>query len=256
MDERPAPEPGDVERSPGGSPLLRHRERTIPFQPTHGDPDVIDRVGDHIAAKIGEVACVYHEIVSDLVHVDVHIVAPTAERPFHTLVTSGMSEAPMTTPEAARSMRFAELMMRLPADWPLGIESNDAMQKALADERNYWPIRLLKSLARMPHEYDTWLGYGHTIASGDPPEPYVPGVPFQHAILLPSPHLAPDDHVLKVGDRETYFWAIYPLHPDELTFKLNHGADKLWDRMLNAGVSDLLDVKRKSVCRRKWFGLF
>ncbi|MFQ8729788.1 MAG: suppressor of fused domain protein [Enterocloster bolteae] len=24
----------------------------------------------------------------------------------------------------------------------------------------YWPIRLIKYLARFPHEYSTWLGWG------------------------------------------------------------------------------------------------
>ena len=27
----------------------------------------------------------------------------------------------------------------------------------------YWPIRLLKSLARLPIASDTWLGFGHTM---------------------------------------------------------------------------------------------
>ena len=34
--------------------------------------------------------------------------------------------------------------------------------KDLPYER-FWPIQMLKFLARFPHEYKTWLGWGHTI---------------------------------------------------------------------------------------------
>ena len=34
----------------------------------------------------------------------------------------------------------------------------------MKDEKWYWPIRLLKSLARLPIASDTWLGFGHTMA--------------------------------------------------------------------------------------------
>lgn len=47
-------------------------------------------------------------------------------------------------------------MLFLPENWPT---SSDAFK----DDKYYWPIKLLKQLARFPHEYNTWLGYGHTI---------------------------------------------------------------------------------------------
>ena len=33
----------------------------------------------------------------------------------------------------------------------------------MKDERWYWPIGLLKVLARLPISNDTWLGFGHTM---------------------------------------------------------------------------------------------
>ena len=65
---------------------------------------------------------VFHELISDQVHIDLHWVKPTAERPFHTLVTSGMSNLPMTTPPGAEEVRYAELSICLPADWKLSEE--------------------------------------------------------------------------------------------------------------------------------------
>ena len=68
-------------------------------------------------------------------------------------------------PEDAGAETRAELMIALPAEWKLA-------DSQLEDERWYWPIRNLKALARLPHEYETWLGFGHTVPNGDPPEPY------------------------------------------------------------------------------------
>lgn len=91
-------------------------------------------------------------MASDTVHIDVHFVKPSAEFPFIRLVTSGMSDLPMTTPPEVAVPRYIELMMTLPADWKLD-------QSALEDENWYWPIGFLKYFARLPHKYQTWLGW-------------------------------------------------------------------------------------------------
>lgn len=248
--------PGD-ERTRSGQPLYRHRERTMPFQPTHGDGDVIDAISAHIERHVGPVANVFHEIVSDLVHIDVHVVAPTDERPFYTLVTSGMSEAPMTTPPEFADYRFAELAICLPPTWPLGMDATEPSKGPLNDERNYWPIRLLKSTARMPHEYDTWLCEGHTLSNGDPAEPYAPGVAMNGVILLPPVTLGDGFHTLQGDGRTTHFWSLYPLHPDEMQLKLDRGLDALIPGFQRDNVSDILNPTRpSSVRRKKWLGLF
>src|SRR5690606_27736593 len=81
------------------------------------------------------------------------------------LVTSGMSDLPMSVPEDAGCPGFAELMVTLPAGWKLD-------QASFQDENWYWPVRLLKSLARLPHKHATWLGFGHTVPNGHPAGPY------------------------------------------------------------------------------------
>ena len=62
-------------------------------------------------------------MISDLVHIDVHWVQPTPKRPYHTLVTSGMSDKPMTVPAGAEHLRFAELMLCLPPEWQMSMEA-------------------------------------------------------------------------------------------------------------------------------------
>ncbi|MCA8997715.1 MAG: suppressor of fused domain protein [Planctomycetaceae bacterium] len=240
------PETGDVELSPSGSLVYRHEERKIPFQPTMGDSENIELISDHIEEHLGPVAGVLHEIVSDLVHIDIHVVEPTEENPVYRLVTSGMSEAPMNVPEGAEDFRFAELMVTLPGDWPM--EQSD-----WEDEANYWPLRWLKMLARFPHEYDTWLGYGHTIPNGDPPEPFDETTKLCCALLLVSPTVPDEFLTLEVSpEKAIHFYSFIPLYEEEVRFKLDKGVDDLTDRFDKHGIDDMINPQRKNVCSRSW----
>ena len=135
----------------------------------------IDR---HITKTVAPVDSVFHEIVSDDLHIDLHIVQASADRPFHTIVTSGMSELPMITPPDSSEMRYAELCILLEPSWQLS-------QESFADEGWYWPLRLLKTLARYPTENAAWLGYGHTIALANPPEPFATNTTLCAALVIP-----------------------------------------------------------------------
>ncbi len=245
--ELEADEPSDREivgTSPGGSTIYHHQSRTIPFDPATGDPEMIDAISDHIEEHIGEIDSVFHELVSDLVHIDLHLVRANEERPWHTLVTSGMSDAPMTVPEGAEEYRYGELMISLPPDWPLE-------QDVFDQEQIYWPLRLTKQLARMPHEYDTWIGPGHTITNGDPPLPYADNTDFSCALLLP-PILVEEAFLeLEISEeKQIHFYAVVPLYPEEMDYKLQYGTDALLDRFDQYGISEILDIDRPNTCQQ------
>jgi len=235
--------------SPGGSPIMVH-SREKDFTPPQGE-EHIEAIGAHIERHLGPVSGVFHEIISDLVHIDVHVVPATEQFPYLRLVTSGMSDLPMTVPDEvdADVPRYMELMVTLPADWPIS-------QDAFEDERNYWPVRLLKGLARLPHEYDTWLGFGHTIPNGHPSEPYAPGVGFDGAIVLP-PVTPPEDFAeLALEDGKVIsFMTIIPLYPEEMDLKLKKGAEALLDRFDAKNIQDVIEPGRVNVARKR-FGLF
>lgn len=240
------PESGDVELTSSGSPIYRHEPRKIPFDAVVGDSENIERISAHIEEHLGPIENVLHEIVSDLVHIDLHLVAPTEECPAYRLVTSGMSDVPMNVPEGAEECRYAELMITLPEEWPLN-------QEDWEDEANFWPIRWLKMLARFPHEYDTWLGYGHTIPNGDPPEPFADNTSLCCALILVSPNVPEEFLELKVDEEKSiHFYSIVPLYREELQFKLDRGVDDLLDLFDRHGITDLIDPARKNVCRKGW----
>ena len=112
-------------------------------------------IEQHIKNTFGEFENVFHELVSPDIHVDICVVPPSEERDYYTLVTMGMGAHRMNVPEelAEYKLERAELAIALPPDWKLDEES-------LKDERWYWPIGLLKVLARLPISGDTWLGFG------------------------------------------------------------------------------------------------
>ena len=106
-------------------------------------------------------------------------------------------------------------------------------------------------LARLPHEYDTWLWYGHTIPNDDPPEPYAPNTEVCGAILL-TPVLGPDgfDHA-DVAGRQISILAALPIHADEMDLKLERGAEELAELFDKVALSELVDPGRPSVVRRR-----
>jgi hypothetical protein len=235
----------DAEHSAGGSRIYRHGD---PRAPTPCDqPRDWEAIEEHVARHLGPIETVYHELASEYVHLDVLQVPAHAGRPFHMLVTCGMSARAMTVPAGAA--RYTELVLGLPADWPLD-------EEAWRDERHYWPVRTLKQLARLPHAYGTFLAPGHTIPNGDPPEPYAPGTELCCA-LIAAPHTLPAGaEVLDLEDGPVRFYAVVPLHRDEMELKLTGGMDALLDRLYTAQVTEVLNVARPSCLRRKRFGLF
>jgi predicted Zn finger-like uncharacterized protein len=239
--------PDETEVSESGSLILRHAPRDRELELAPGCEEEIEQISAHLEKHLGKVEMVFHEIVSDLVHLDVHWIAPTLERDFHTFVTSGMSDRPMSVPEGADELRYAELLISLPSDWPISME-------AFEDERNYWPIRWLKQLARLPHEYETWLGVGHTVPNGDPPEPFSPDTKLCCWLLMP-PLLVPEEFSPLVTSEEktVHFYAIVPLYNEEVNFKLKRGLEALIDPLSRAEVSELLDLGRKNVCKRRFW---
>jgi suppressor of fused protein SUFU len=238
----------DQEFSASGSPVYRYDNATPKgFVPAFGDEKNIELISAHIEKTVGKADMVFHEIVSDKVHVDVHWVSPTEKFPFHVLVTSGMSDKPMTVPEGLDEYRYAELCILLPANWPLSEES-------FKDENNYWPIRTMKFLARFPHELDTWIGHGHTIPNGADAAPFADNTKFGCVILMPSISLSEDFFKLKVDEnKEIYFYCLYPLYKEEMEYKLTKGFDALIDKFEKYRINDVVDLNRKNTCLKKGF---
>jgi hypothetical protein len=233
-----------TKRSKSGIPVIRH-DTAAPVELVAGDEALVAAVDDHVARHFGPVTHVLHEHMSTYVHVDLHVVMPTSERPAITVVTSGMSERPMANGQ------FAELMLILPPSWPTLDDPE------FSTREGYWPYRLLKELARLPHEYRTALGPGSTVPNGDPPAPYSGNTELCGAMIAPM--LMPNDdgaETIAYDGREIELLAVFPLHADEMRVKLDDGLDRLWELLDEARIMEILHEDRPSCVPKRRRGLF
>ncbi len=244
------------EKTPSGEPIYRHEEsKKKDFEFAIGNEQSIELISNHIEKYVGSIESVFHEIVSDIVHVDIHWVKPSSSFPFHTFVTSGMSDMPMIVPDGYDKYKYAELCILLPSHWDIHYEKFKLMEDIFRDETSYWPIRWLKYIARFPHEYETWLGFGHTIPNGETAEPFASNTMLGCMLIMPSLSLPIEFSDLKVSETKSIkFYCLYPLYKEEMDFKLTKGVDALLDKFDKFGIRDVIDTKRPNCCIKK--GLF
>ena len=257
-----------ITRSPGISLPEEQMTLKIGYEPIKGDPEddscdhsdnddtqdeeefsnpevyteeEMEAVEEHIEQYFGKFENVFHELVSPDIHVDICVVPPSEERDYCTLVTMGMGAHRMNVPEelAEYKLERAELAIALPADWKLD-------QESMKDEKWYWPIRLLKSLARLPIASDTWLGFGHTM---DNKENFAENTKLCAAILTGPQSTEEGGEVCTLpGGEEVNFYQVIPLYRDELDYKMEHDADALLDKM--NGISFVVTPTRQDAITR------
>ena len=223
--------------TPAGE-TLQDEESGVPEVYTEEEMEAIE---GHIQKYFGTFENVFHELVSPDIHVDICMVPPSEERNYYTLVTMGMGAYPMNVPEelAEYKLERAELAIALPGNWKLKPE-------ALKHEQWYWPIRLLKTLARLPIASNTWLGFGHTM---DNEEDFAKHTKLCAAILT-GPQDTEDGSEVCIlpGGQEVNFYQVIPLYRDELEYKLAHDAETLLDKM--DGISFVVDPNRQHAITR------
>ena len=214
-----SPDDGDEDDSDGERP--EDEESGVPEVYTEEEMNAVE---EHIQQYFGKFENVFHELDSPDIHVDICVVPPSEERNYYTLVTMGMGAHRMNVPEelAEYKLERAELAIALPGNWKLKHED-------LKNERWYWPIRLLKTLARLPIASDTWLGFGHTMDNEDD---FAKDTKLC-AAMLTGPQDTEDGSevcILPNGE-EVNFYQVIPLYRDELEYKMEHDADALLDKM-------------------------
>jgi hypothetical protein len=223
---------------------MKYREYFEPSgRPELGEESSLDFLvlSNHIMRWWGYAPEVIHEIVSEYVHVDLSIVPASEDRPYHSVVTTEMSDRPMHTPEGAEGLQYCELAMALPPGWPTRMED-------LCDERHWWPFRELIHTAKFPHMYNTWIWGGHLISDGNPPKPFADNVGFCAAILS-DPVLCPrEGWSLKIReDKEVHFFAFVPIYEAELRYACEKGPEALLEKLDDIHFSGFIQPGRRCV---------
>lgn len=204
----------------------------------------IEEYKKYITSQLGEIECVYTEIVSDEIQIDILVIPPTKENNYYKLVTIGMGAHKMNVPERLKKYQFerAELVLYLPPDW-------DIKSK---EEKYYWPIRQLKTLARLPFQSKSWLGLGHTVSNDAKNSPYADNTKLCSMLLLfafnNSYNMIREYDFRK--NEKINFYQLFPIYEDEL----NHIFNTNWNEFIDlAGDSIVMpiDINRDSFVKKK-----
>lgn len=199
------------------------------------EDDELDAIEEHIKEYYGDFPTVFHEIVSPDIHCDICIVPPNSKRNYYTLLTMGMGAHLMNIPPdlPADENARAELLICLPPDWKVGENG----------EEWFWPIALLKNLARLPINCDTWLGWGHSV---DHQQPFANNTELSGSLLIYPENVedGAETCVLPNGDTVN-FYEVIPLYREEMDFKIDNDTKALLENM--SCVNHVVDISRPNM---------
>lgn len=199
----------------------------------------MDRYEKYIMEQFGDYNEVIHEIVSPDIHLDIIVVPPTESNPYYKLVTMGIGAYKMHVPKELKQdeLERAEPVLYLPPDW--NIKS--------AEENDYWPIRQLKVLGRLPINCKSWLGFGHTVSSDEENTPYADNTKFCSMLLLDAinkDYEKLDFRMETVG--KINFYQAVPLYREELEYKMEHDVSELLDLFDDDDMLPVVNINRKN----------
>ena len=238
------------ETSKGGSPIYEYDALEEPKEfrdPAHTPYE--REISEHMEAAFpGRETRVYHEIASEFIHVDVYVMKAPTKQDFHVIYTTGMSAMPMTLPEELlpeyKDLERAELLLFLPAEWDIltGYETDKDVPESL-----WWPVHLMKYLARFPHEYGTWLGWGHTIPNSAEYAPYDETTKLCGTLLG---SLQEEISVFHTEDgTQINMYVMMPLYREEMEYKLEAGTEALLEKLFKLnGFGMVVFPDRPNVC--------
>ena len=148
----------------------------------------LDRVSSYIEQQYGEFETVGHEMASPDIHCDVVVVPPTEKQPYYKLITMGAGAYKMKVPKGLSGVcDRAEYVVYLPKEWNLKSDK----------EEYWWPIRMLKTVARLPLMTNDWLYIGHTVNLTEDGSPVAANTEFNSCALFVS--VGKDGKVTELG---------------------------------------------------------
>ena len=200
----------------------------------------------HIEKHLGPITATFRREDSDS-PVDLLWLRPSANRPYHTLVTLGLSDRPMDIPDDVANKNAAEraeLMIMLPPEWNISPDN-------LKSEQGYWPIAWLTMLADFARAPGNWLGTGYVFPNGEPMSE-IADTPFSGVLILP-PFVSHAHEACVFHSRDgtrLNLYALIPLYPGEIELKTAQGLDVLLERFDESGInSEVVNIHRKDSSR-------
>ena len=221
------------EKAPDGTNIIHHEKADLKlgFTPgTEGFAEAREAVYERLFG--GEPLSVSHEVVSLIPHIDVYTFKRSqGDRDVYSLVTGGMSDLEMKLPRAADK------------DVPRRVE----LIFYCSEPREEY-IATLRQLAHFPHASKSWLGHGHTMPNGNPPEPLWGTSALDTLFFLP-PIVKKDQTLpseLTLNGQPVHFLWVVPLTTAECNYKLKNGFDAVMTLFAQNQHPYVFDPHRKS----------
>ena len=193
---------------------------------------------ESVSKYFGSVKKTISEIVpGSSVAVNIHIIPPSMNQNFVTLVTTGMSDEPMDYSNEEGNFQYAELIIKLPASWKV--------EEDVRDIAYYWPISWLEKAAHIPHIYNGWLDEGVIIPNGEPPHSFATNTKLSCIMICRPQEDGLDKVQTKHGDIKVF--SLIPIYEEERNLALEKGYEYLLKKMSEKGISDVLDIHRENV---------
>ena len=158
------------------------------------------------------------------------------------LFTEGLSNNVQKVKAGFEDFNKIELYFCLPEFWNLRVDK--------------WPIHWIERLACIPQKNNTWYGPGDTIPAGNPPENLSERLKANHFMLVEPITLGPLFDDPNRSDLNIKFLGLVPITQEELDYKIRNSATVLTLKMIDANFTEKVDMFRKTVCRKRFFGLF
>ena len=199
----------------------------------------LDIIENHISQHFGYYDKVYHEIYSPDIHLDIVKIDPSSERNYYTFITMGAGAYQMNLPKGVLVPNRAEYLITLPPDWDV---------ENINEERNYWPLGFLKTIARIPLNFNTFLSYGHTASSDEDSSSFADNTKLCSIALSYPEQFDPDCLTATFPNGNgVIFYQMIPIYADELAFKRQcEGGMEEFEKYLGSVITKPLDINRLS----------
>lgn len=200
------------------------------------------RILDFITEQFGPVDNTISEIIpGSKVTIDIQVIPPSQEHNFITLVTTGMSDFAMDDSEGVIGSKHAELVLKLPANWP--IEKNE-----MSNNNNYWPLKWLRMVAHIPHRYDGWLEEGVILPNGEPPMPFASNTELSCIMISKFKGM---ENFIELENKIINFYTLIPIYTEERSLCAQYGYEYFMEVFEKNDISDILNLKRKNIGLRE-----
>lgn len=163
--------------------------------------------------------------------------------PVTLIMTNGLCDYKMATPEKVEGKEFNELYFCLPSYWDW---------EDLENPRMNWIYPWIQRLGKYVQEKKTWFGHGHTLPCGVEMESLSETMRQNHFMLSDPMLLEQELSPVILGNKTVYFLSIIPIYPDEMDYKQGKGTFKFVQKLRQHGITEKLDDYRGTVLKSKW----